>query len=119
MFSGDGPPPFGVMAVLASQETPLVQDIGASAAFPSSSGVSSSLPFGIVAALDDPPLQRAFKGVHDNVWLDWTTQAIVQQHTSPLRAGCEARRREIVVIFGCCNGLARDAPWLRGTEHTV
>ena len=31
--------------------------------------------------------------------LDWTTQAIGQQHTSPLRAGCEARRREIVVIF--------------------
>ena len=42
--------------------------------------------------------------------LDWTTQAIGQQHTSPLRAGCEARRREIVVIFGCGNGLARDAP---------
>jgi len=33
-----------------------------------------------------------------------TTQAIGQQHTSPLRAGCEARRREIVVIFGCGNG---------------
>jgi hypothetical protein len=43
-------------------------------------------------------------------WLDWTTQAIGQQHTSPLRAGCEARRREIVVIFGFGNGLARDAP---------
>ena len=43
---------------------------------------------------------------------DWTTQAIGQQHTSPLRAGCEARRREIVVIFGCGNGLARDAPEL-------
>ena len=28
----------------------------------------------------------------------WTSQAIGQQHTSPLRAGCEARRREIVVI---------------------
>jgi len=28
-----------------------------------------------------------------------TTQAIGQQHTSPLRAGCEARRREIVLIF--------------------
>ena len=41
---------------------------------------------------------------------DWTTQAIGQQHTSPLRAGCEARRREIVVIFGCGNGLACDAP---------
>jgi len=27
--------------------------------------------------------------------LDWTTQAIGQEHTSPLRAGCEARRREI------------------------
>ena len=36
--------------------------------------------------------------------LDWTTQAIGQQHTSPLRAGCEARRREIVVIFGCGGG---------------
>jgi len=33
--------------------------------------------------------------------LDWTTQAIGQQNTSALRAGCEARRREIVVIFGC------------------
>ena len=42
--------------------------------------------------------------------LDWTTQAIGQQHTSSLRAGCEARRREIVVIFGCGNGLTRDAP---------
>jgi len=42
--------------------------------------------------------------------LDWTTQAIGQQHTSPLRARCEARRREVVVIFGCGNGLARDAP---------
>ena len=42
--------------------------------------------------------------------LDWTTQAIGQQRTSPLRAGCEARRREIVVICGCGNGLARDAP---------
>ena len=41
---------------------------------------------------------------------DWTTQAIGQQHTSPLRAGCEARRREIVLIFGCGNGLARDGP---------
>jgi len=39
-----------------------------------------------------------------------TTQAIGQQHTSPLRAGCEARRREIVLIFGCGNGLARDGP---------
>jgi len=28
----------------------------------------------------------------------------------PLRARCEARRREILVIFGCGNGLARDAP---------
>ena len=28
-------------------------------------------------------------------FLDWTTQAIGQQHTSPLRAGCETRRREI------------------------
>jgi len=43
--------------------------------------------------------------------LDWTTQAILgQQHTSPLRAGCEARRHEIAVIFDCGNGLARDAP---------
>ena len=41
---------------------------------------------------------------------EWTTQAIGQQHTSPLRAGCEARRREIVLIFGCGSGLARDAP---------
>ena len=41
---------------------------------------------------------------------DWTTQAIGQQHTSPLRARCEARRREVVVICGCGNGLARDAP---------
>ena len=39
----------------------------------------------------------------------WTTQAIGQQHTSPLRARCEASRREIVVIFCCGNGLARDA----------
>ena len=37
-----------------------------------------------------------------------TNQAIGQQHTSPLRAGCEARRREIVLIFGCGNGLVRD-----------
>ena len=29
--------------------------------------------------------------------VDWNTQAKGQQHTSPLRAGCEARRREIVV----------------------
>ena len=41
---------------------------------------------------------------------NWTTQAIGQQHTSPLRAGCEARRREIVLIFGCGKGLARDDP---------
>ena len=41
--------------------------------------------------------------------MDWTTQAVGQQHTSPLRARCEARRRE-VVICGCGNGLARDAP---------
>ena len=40
-----------------------------------------------------------------------TTQAIGQQHTSPLRAGCEARRREIVLIFGCGNGLVRYGPW--------
>ena len=40
----------------------------------------------------------------------WTTQAIGQQHTSPLRARCEARRREVLVICGCSNGLARDAP---------
>jgi len=46
----------------------------------------------------------------EGIGLDWTTQAIGQQHTSPLRAGCEARRREIVVICGCGNGLARDAP---------
>ena len=39
-----------------------------------------------------------------------TTQAIGQQHTSPLRAECEARRREIVLIFGCGNGLVRDGP---------
>ena len=39
-----------------------------------------------------------------------TTQAIGQQHTSPLRAGCEARRHEIVLIFGCGNGLVRDGP---------
>ena len=38
-----------------------------------------------------------------------TTQAIGQQHTSPLRAGCEARRREIALIFGCGNGLARES----------
>jgi len=29
-------------------------------------------------------------------FLDWATQAIGQQHTSPLRARCEARRREVV-----------------------
>ena len=39
---------------------------------------------------------------------DWTTQAMGQQHASPLRAGCEARRRETVVVFGCGNGLARN-----------
>ena len=32
--------------------------------------------------------------------LDWTTQA---EHTSPLRAGCEARRREVVLIFVVVN----------------
>ena len=40
----------------------------------------------------------------------WTTQAVGQQHTSPSRARCEARRREVAVICGCGNGLARDAP---------
>jgi len=35
----------------------------------------------------------------DKCSVDWTTQAIGQQHTSPLRAGCEARHREIAVIF--------------------
>ena len=39
----------------------------------------------------------------------WTTQAIGQQHTSPLRARCKARRREVAVICGCGSGLARDA----------
>ena len=39
-----------------------------------------------------------------------TTQAIGQQHTSPLRARCEACRRKVAVICGCGNGLARDAP---------
>ena len=29
---------------------------------------------------------------------DWATQAIGQQHTSPLRARCEARRREVVLV---------------------
>ena len=33
------------------------------------------------------------------VWLNWTTQAIGQQHTSPLRAGCEARRRSFVFLI--------------------
>jgi len=42
--------------------------------------------------------------------LDWTTQALGQQHTSPLGARCEARRRDFFVICGCGNGLARDAP---------
>jgi len=42
--------------------------------------------------------------------LDWTTQAIGQQHTSLLSARCEAHRREVGVICGCGNGLARDAP---------
>ena len=42
--------------------------------------------------------------------LDWTTQAIGQQNTSPLCARCEARRREVAVICGCGYGLARDAP---------
>ena len=42
--------------------------------------------------------------------LDWTTQAIRQQRTSPLLARCEARRRKVAVICGCSNGLARDAP---------
>ena len=39
-----------------------------------------------------------------------TTQAIVQQHTSPLRAGCEARRREVVLIFCCGKSLVRYGP---------
>jgi len=51
--------------------------------------------------------------------LDWTTQAIGQQHTSPLRAGCEARRREIAVIFCCGNGLARDAPEASKVDWTT
>ena len=42
--------------------------------------------------------------------LDWTTHAVGQQHTSPLRARCEARRREVAVTCGCGSGLARDAP---------
>ena len=37
--------------------------------------------------------------------VDWTTQAIGQQHTSPLRAGCEARRRAIVVDWTTSTGL--------------
>ena len=39
-----------------------------------------------------------------------TTQAIGQQHTSPLRARCEARRREVVLIFCCGEGLVRYGP---------
>ena len=42
--------------------------------------------------------------------MGWTTQAIGQQHTSPLRARCETRHREVAVVCGCGNGLARDAP---------
>ena len=36
-----------------------------------------------------------------------TTQAIGQQHTSPLRARCEARRREVALIFCCGKSLVR------------
>ena len=43
-------------------------------------------------------------------WERETTQAIGQQHTSPLRAGCEARRREVALIFGCGKGLVRYGP---------
>ena len=54
--------------------------------------------------MDHPDLNPKSRGQSVEVplchgGLDWTTQAIGQQHTSPLRAGCEARRREIVVIF--------------------
>ena len=41
--------------------------------------------------------------------MDWATQAVGQQHITPLHPRCEARRREVVVICGCGNGLARDA----------
>jgi len=41
--------------------------------------------------------------------MDWAIQAVGQQHTSPFRARCEARRREVAVICGCGSGL-RDAP---------
>ena len=44
-----------------------------------------------------PAAQARAAGLDYSEQLDWTTQAIGQQHTSPLRAGCEARRREIVV----------------------
>ena len=55
----------------------------------------------------------------DGTQLGWTTQAIGQQHTSPLHAGCEARRREIAVIFCCGNGLARDAPEASKVDWTT
>ena len=45
---------------------------------------------------------------YSDIHTNWTTQAVGQQHSSPFRARCEARRRE-VVICGCGNCRARDA----------
>ena len=75
---------------------------------PRTRGVGCSAPTELVRPL--LRMTSAFRFSTSRTGLDWTTQAIGQQHTSPLRAGCEARRREIVIIFGCGNGLARDAP---------
>ena len=49
MFSGDGPPPFGIMAALASLEVALVENTCAHAVASLSSGVSSVVPFGFTA----------------------------------------------------------------------
>ena len=52
-FFGDGPVPFGLMAALSSKGT---RNISVPEAAFSSYGVSSSLSFGVMAALGDPPL---------------------------------------------------------------
>ena len=64
-----------------------------------------------VRARDGPNIDKGVESIlEQDRSLDWTTQAVGQQHTSPLRARFEARRREVPVICGCGNGLARDAP---------
>ena len=86
MFSGDGPLPFGIMA-LPFQATPLAQDIGPPAGSPSSSGVSSPLPFGIVAALDDPLLSGPSKGSTSMPAIPTTRPGIVAVLDDPLISG--------------------------------